>query len=472
MEINKEFWDELQVRIAAKQDWFNNERLPQLQEQYRIIHSCVRNLYSFLTKKSLITEDPYNHDRKTTEITVPETTKFQENETSMVLGMRMAEFEAALDYICVYTRFSVDSLDTPTIKKLIAMSNVFHWDKVGGIGENDSNTHALTKVLTEGKISAPAVSLSMISDSVSRCSEGFKKANIILNELNLFHREFYKARVRKEIFSHPEFNFEKAFVSTESELAEIRKLFTKVLGKTPFYSNLITELINEDLAPNREKLQQDVLKNLGFTSQQPEVKKVVHKKEEVKILPAVTILAASQPILTSIRGKCTENFNLLYNTKKSAFQKFLMTLRKAFNIKEKEKVCEFPVTDTNGNVSNRKIVVNRFLEEIQNYERIFQSIVTNGSEFKRLENSDEKAVLEYFNKTISAIQTLHVTLNALDEYFKKKVDISVRSKVRGLKIDLDSLKNTIVNANKKRSEFIAAKEEAEQMKKLGIGTEI
>ena len=41
-------------------------------------------------------------------------------------------------------------------------------------------------------------------------------------------------------------------------------------------------------------------------------------------------------------------------------------------------------------------------------------------------------------------------------------------KVKGMKIDLDSFRNTIITVNKKRSEYISVREEAEQLKKLGF----
>ena len=37
-----------------------------------------------------------------------------------------------------------------------------------------------------------------------------------------------------------------------------------------------------------------------------------------------------------------------------------------------------------------------------------------------------------------------------------------------MQIELSALRNSIINANKKRSEYASFKEESEQMKKLGI----
>ena len=66
------------------------------------------------------------------------------------------------------------------------------------------------------------------------------------------------------------------------------------------------------------------------------------------------------------------------------------------------------------------------------------------------------------------MQSLFSILNALDGYFKNNVENSLRPKVRGMQIELSSMRNSIVNANKKRGEYASFKEENEQMKKLGI----
>ena len=56
-------------------------------------------------------------------------------------------------------------------------------------------------------------------------------------------------------------------------------------------------------------------------------------------------------------------------------------------------------------------------------------------------------------------------MEALDTYFKTEVP---REKVKGIKIELSSIKNSIVKANQKKHEYVAKKEEYDQFKKLGI----
>lgn len=76
------------------------------------------------------------------------------------------------------------------------------------------------------------------------------------------------------------------------------------------------------------------------------------------------------------------------------------------------------------------------------------------------------------NKSISENQEILTLLSAADEFFKQNAESHDRNKIKGLKIDLISIKNIIVKAVQKRSEYVGYIEEQEQMKKLGISNEI
>ena len=76
--------------------------------------------------------------------------------------------------------------------------------------------------------------------------------------------------------------------------------------------------------------------------------------------------------------------------------------------------------------------------------------------------------MSFVNKQISEIQSIFVIINSLDAYFKNEIDSEFKTRVKGMQIELTALRNSIINANKKRSEYASFKEESEQMKKLGI----
>ena len=101
----KNFSEQLIAAIDKKTDWFNSRELQNVLEQYRLMHTCEKTLYEFLLKKSLITPDPYKNDKKISDIVPPENSPFTDNERSMIIGMRLSDYDSTLDFLCNYYKF-------------------------------------------------------------------------------------------------------------------------------------------------------------------------------------------------------------------------------------------------------------------------------------------------------------------------------------------------------------------------------
>lgn len=464
------FVQELQVAINKKTDWFNSTRLQDLVTQYRLKYTCIHNLYDNMVKKNVIIPDPYRLDKKISKIVIPPRDGFSDSEMPKVFGERFSEYEMMLDFITTYMRFSVDNLNIVNVKKLIEFNHFFDWKNISA-NSTDSNTHAFSICIATIKNGAPSVVQSMISDSISKACAAAEEIEKILKEYSVFQRELYKTSIRTNLFSHPEFNKEKAFSSAENEMAEIRKLYTKVFGKQPFYSDLITEIIDEDLSADAPKKREKVLERLQIkvtnSSSSIKKKKTVNSKD--MIMAAVQAIGGVAPSLAQIHQKVDENFTLLFTKKQNLFARLISALKKSFKIKDKPKICNIPIKDAKtGSERYQKIDVSEFLLDLVKKEHILNGIATRQMEYSKIEHSSEEAILSFVNKQISQIQSLFTVLNSLDVYFKNNVETSLRPKVRGMQIELSSMRNSIVNANKKRGEYASFKEEYEQMQKLGI----
>ena len=138
-------------------------------------------------------------------------------------------------------------------------------------------------------------------------------------------------------------------------------------------------------------------------------------------------------------------------------------------MKEKERFCQLPVKDAKTGVERvQKINVNEFLTDLVHKERIYNGIGMKAVEYQKINSSNEDAILSFLNKQISEMQSIFVIINSLDSYFKKEIQLEFKAHLKGMQIELSALRNSIINANKKRSDYVSFKEEAEQMQKLGI----
>ena len=463
------FANELQQALSKKQEWYNSECLQELLMQYRLMHTCVKTLYETFVKKSLITPDPYRLDKKISEIIVPESSPFSENDIPKVLGERFSNYETMMDYICTYFRFSIENFSIATVKKLIDFNKVFEWNDLS-MNNVKMNTRALAITISHAKNGAPNVVQSMINDSVAKSSQAVVVINKMLNELGIFMRELYKGGLRRDVFDHPEFDKQKAAESAEGELSEIKRLYTKITGKKNLYTDLVNEIIEEDHGPDKERKQQAVLERLSIKGTvKADTKKKAGPDLKDMLMQTVLAIGSSAPTLLQLHSKLTENFDVLFTRKATFWNKLIAALIKAFNLKEKEKICQLPVKDAKTGVERiQKLNVNEFLTDLFKKERIYNGVATKGIEFQKISTANEDAILGFVNKQISELQSAFVIINSLDAYFKKEVANENKARVKGMQIELSALRNSIINANKKRSEYVSYREESEQMIKLGI----
>ena len=461
------FTNQLEVALMAKQSWFNAEKLQSMLEQFRLLFTCVRNLNEVFVKRSLIQPDPYKLESRISDIATIETTGFTENEDPIVLGKRFSDYEMMLDFICTYFRFSVENIGVNRIKILMDLLNAFDWANLSS-NSSKSNTRALASTIQKAKLNAPSVTISLINDSVEKCSKCCKIIASNLTELADFQKEMYKGNLRKDLFEHPDFDRKKAFSSPEAEMAEIKRLYVKTTGKKTFYTDLIQEIIAEDQSSDRAAIRKRLLDKLEI--------KIAETKKETRtinshdlLMSAVFSLGVMGSILGGLYVKLSDNFDLLFAEKQTFFAKFMVALKKALGIKEKERECTVVITDQqSGSKSNQTIQVNALLAQISKLSHIYSGIAAKGNEYNKINAAKEDDALIFLNRQIQENQKLFTIINALDDHFKSHVEVLERPKVKGLKIDLSSYRNAIIAANKKRGEYASAKEEIEQMQKLGI----
>ena len=93
------------------------------------------------------------------------------------------------------------------------------------------------------------------------------------------------------------------------------------------------------------------------------------------------------------------------------------------------------------------------------------------TQYARLQQSPEDKVYEFLSFNLQEMQLYLRRLPALDAFFKTEALPEQKQQIKGIKADITGIKNGFVKANQKKHEYIARKEEAEQLKRLGITQE-
>jgi hypothetical protein len=166
-----------------------------------------------------------------------------------------------------------------------------------------------------------------------------------------------------------------------------------------------------------------------------------------------------------------ENAEVLENRRKRFWEKVKKLIQQMVNKEPEPTIYEVEYVDSARGVKvKEKVNLSTLKNSMDQKIRTLQNISSRGVSLAKLEGMEEAQLLGILERNIRDVQSLHKILSALDDFFKAAVDKEDRDKVKGIKPELGSMKNAIINANHKRYDYSAQKEEEEQFKRLGIGS--
>ena len=467
MSDNQTFFGALETAIAEKTENLNAKVLPGVLSNFQLLHTCVKNMYAMLVQRALIKPDPYKLEKKITEIVLPDESAYMENERSIVMGTRFSDYESMLEFVCTYYKFSTDRLDLTQTKRLLDLATCIDW-RAFSINSSKVNTRGLATLVNEAHIHAPQMVLSLISDSLNKSSTAVSAIYSGLTDLVNFERESYKFEVRKKVIENPAFD-KTTLTSFSAELAEIKRLFPKLLPQKQYYSELIQEIVKEDCAPEKEQFRQQALARLRIAERKVrEVKRKVDTR--AMLLDIVLSLSALAPQYEQVVSKVESNHAVLSSEHNGFFDKLKRALRQAFNLKAAPEEYELVIVNQKNEArTTKKIEYHTFFALLVRKQQFLQSFAdTQGDEFRKIAAAQEETVLGFINRQLADNREILLELNALDEYFKSQASTANKDKIKGMKMELVTMKNTLVKANQKRAEYVSVAEEKMQLEKLGI----
>jgi len=238
-----------------------------------------------------------------------------------------------------------------------------------------------------------------------------------------------------------------------------------------FFSDMIREIIIEDYTPQGIELRNKALEILTVIEEKKQ--KQASRSYKDILIQAVKFLGSCGLQLEDALNKINEGQLLLENRKRSLGERIKRWLMKLINRNAEAMQYEIEYFDVvTSTVKIEKVPYNEFIEETQKLAQIFSHIINRNSNlFRRLEVSPDDKIFEFLNKNLIKLQIAYRRLSGLISFFKAEISREDRIKLKGIKLELNSIKNSIVKSNQKKHEYVAFKEEEEQMKKLGIKKE-
>ncbi len=467
MEADNNFLLELEIALDKKQAELEKKELPALKETIRLFSSAFEGIYNLFLKKGLIADDPYKYEQKISDITPPSKDIVVDSEKNNAIGQRLSNYHSQLDFLNNFYQFSVDFITMPRIKKIILLIKWIKWEKV-----SEASTDINTKIFAEifGKITqgTDQMSIKLLNDSLKRMQDMSKKIVLLLKSISTYQREKYKFDIRSKIIEELKISSNDMLSSPENALLKIKSNFKKIMGNdTPFYSELIKEIFNEEAAEN-DSVKSEVLKKLKIKEVKNEKKKEINYRQI--LTDTLKILSTASIPLEQALNNLAFNNSLIKEKTLSFGDKFRLWIMNLSGTKNVNEIIEIDVFDER--LASTKTIQMDFTEYLDSARKKMRLLAVAGnklsSTYRKFESASEETVLNFINKTLVDITVIANKLDPINVYLKSEAGREQRKNIKGVKIEVTSIKNIVVKANQKKHEYISRIEEQEQLKKLGV----
>jgi hypothetical protein len=456
-EAGQNYTEMLQEVLLARKDWLEKSELVRLKDELRMFQISFASLYNIYLKKKSIDEDPYKQDTKINEIEVPDTEPFQEAKRIEQLSIRLSNFDNQLDFLVNFYLLSVDFLNLDRIKRIVGLLRYIDWVTFSPDSQSIM-TKSVAELTAHAKAGVDTLTLSIIGESLNKLSKTTATSMNILKDLNIYYRENYKLSVRQ--------NVTQKMSANEATMENIRKKIHSEMPGSPFYKELIDELIKEDYTSAGVDLRDTILNALRIVeAKQKTVKAVINFKNI--LLDGIIVIGGASGSFSEIISKLHENQAVMDNRKKTFLESIKELIRQITNAEPEEVFYSVESLDvTKGVPVKERVNFHQFMDDIEKKTKILASFV-RGPAYTKLSAMTEEQIISYLEKNVNDVKNYHKTLTSLDEFFKANVQVEDRGKIKGIKPELSALKNTYIKANQLRYEYSAQKEAEEQMKRLG-----
>lgn len=468
MEDSQAFSRQLEERLDAKRDTLDRSDLLKLRDSFKLFQAAFIGLNAVLHKKGVLHDDPYKYDLKISEVKTPPESPFSESEKADQISVRVSQFEAYLEFLNNYYQFSCDFLSMGRIKRLLSLVKYFDFAQF-----TETNTHLNTRALAEiagmVKKGSDQFSAGLIADSVGQLDKAGRDILACLKELTDYHKERYKLELRQIVMPGLPIDADMAIGRRDEAMRIIKRKFVELASERPFYPELVEELLLEDFSSDGPSLREELLRRFAI-AEEKKADEAKAKSFKGMLVDGVRTLSAASFALENSVSKLQENSALLASLDQGLGARLRRMLRKLFSPEDKGTVYQVqfidPVTKSS---ETESIDFTAFSDETTKKARFLGSLAQRGGvSARRVEGMNDDQAYKFLQRNIEELQRALRVLAALEEYFKSETPEDSRSRVRSIRVEMTTVKGAVIKANQKKHEYVAQREELDQMKRLGI----
>lgn len=479
MEDRLEFLATLEEVLSQRKAHLDSQAIPRLRSSFHAYQTALKSIIQLLLRKSLIREDPYKHEQKTSEVTLPPSDPVMESDKVEQISLRLSSFETQIDFLNNFYQFSVDFLDLRRVRLFSKLVSYILWNKLSEVSGN-VNTKLVAELFAKVRQVGDKLSTGVLNDAQNQLIKATDDILAILRDLTSFHRERYKLEMRKTLFEGAELDVNAVQGEREEVLRKLKTRFAQLTASgdrgddngidksTPYYPELVSEILDEDFSEYAENLRAGVVEKLRVREAKP------LKKEQPDFKPvlleAVRLVGTAGIPMESAIQKLVDNATLLEQKKLSLGARIRLWLTKLVRSELPTRTYEIELSDPDTAMTRvERLDFKSYAERVLKRCRVLEGISNKmSSTFTKLLDADEQQIHAFLSTNLSDVYALYTRMPALDNFFKAKLGRDEKSRLKGIKMEIMAIKNAVVKSNQKMHEYVSRKEEEEQLKRLGI----
>lgn len=470
MEGSGEFLQQLTEALSARSRWLEGTQIPRLKELLLTYQSMFESIMSMLIKKGLLREDPYHYEQDPTDITVPSDAPLADFENADETSYRLAAFRRQLKFVTELD-LNLGGLKLARLKKLSALLSYVNWTELGE-SSSSPTTRAFARAFMKVVLGGDGMAAQILKDHEGQIARAFRESRGVIADIASYHRESWKAELRRAVL--PFVSLEPAAQGRREEiLRAMRKVSGKEMQGLPWYPALAQELVAEEVESDSASRKGRLLASLAIPEPVPVQKTVEQREGKPILMEAVRILARPHEELITAVESLSETERLFQGRGGGLGN----ALRRLFGLSPKQNTdthtyeIQFsePVT---GATRAEKVSFPQFAEEARKKATLLAAIAAgSGPAYKRLEKTAETPLAAFLDKQLNELLLIHRRLAGFNTLFQARASQAGRQGVRGIKLELLAIRNSLVKANQRRHEFGQRTDESKQKQLDGAHAE-
>ena len=470
MEDQREYFNKLVSALEIKAESLERTALQTLRNHLQEFESSVSTIYKFLIEKGMIQKDPYRNEKSITELKIPSSEMLPEIDSQQELSLRFSYYTSQWEFLVKIFYVSLSNLSLKKVHTLMELLSYIRWTDLSTTSSYQI-TRGIAGILARvSQMNDPMVG-KIITSSASNLGKVTDNIKAELKTITLFLRERYKAEVRKNITSRMNINVEQYRRKPVSIMDNVKFEFSLKMKEAGWYKELVNELLEEDFGIAAEKLRANVLTTLQISKNVEKRKKKTGINDKTALLQVLDTLAKTGEPIRSAILRMNENSRIINNRKKSFSERLSELISHMFSKSDSRVIYEIITKDPRTG-SMRKESLNftdfsslairkaRLIQELQSAESLSR---------KKAAAADTEKLIKYIETNLNELKTIHRRITGLDKYFQSdEIPPEIKGEMKSSSLNLKSLKTAISDTIKKLNDFKLKREEAEQLKKLGI----